>query len=61
MGVRKQGIIVSRNYTPAPDECLRALLLLLKKSVDEKGAGAGARDDVRKEQGAHTTTRKCTQ
>jgi hypothetical protein len=30
--------VVSRTYKPAPDECARALELLLKKSVSKKAA-----------------------
>ena len=33
----KQGIVVLRSYTPASDQCARALELLLKKSVKEGG------------------------
>lgn len=36
MSSTKQGAIVSRVYRPAPDECARALELLLKKPVIEE-------------------------
>ena len=37
MSRSKRGIVVSRSYNPASDQCVRALELLLKKSVNEGG------------------------
>ncbi len=36
MSGRKQGIVVSRSYTPDPDGCVRALKLLLKGKEDSR-------------------------
>ena len=36
MGVHKRNVTVSREYKPTPDDCARALLLLLKKPVIEE-------------------------
>jgi len=36
MSARKQRITVSRHYNPAPDDCARALAILLKNSVNKK-------------------------
>jgi hypothetical protein len=45
---RSEEITVSRTYTPAPDECARALELLLKTTVSKKGGPATAlKDDVK--------------
>jgi len=38
VGKRKQGIIVSRSYAPAPEQCVRALKALLNKSVAKEGS-----------------------
>ncbi len=38
MGGRKRGIIVSRSYSPAPDQCVRALKVLLNKPVTKEGS-----------------------
>ncbi len=35
---RKQGIIVSRSYSPAPEQCVRALKALLNKPVTKEGS-----------------------
>ena len=35
---RKQGIIVSRSYSPASDRCVRALKVLLDKPVTKEGS-----------------------
>jgi hypothetical protein len=43
----KQGIVVSRSYSPALDKCARALELLLQKTVIE--GGPANRPDARKE------------
>ena len=43
----KQATIVSRNYTPAPDDCARALEFLLKTSVSKKAAGRAASNDAK--------------
>jgi hypothetical protein len=48
MSARKS-IAVTRNYRLAPDNCARALELLLKKSVRKKGGHATAPDDAKKE------------
>jgi hypothetical protein len=36
VSARKQRAIISREYRPVPDDCARALLLLLKKTVIEE-------------------------
>jgi hypothetical protein len=36
----RQNITVSRQYRPAPDDCVRALALLLEKSVIKEGGPA---------------------
>ena len=36
MSGSKRNVIVSREYKPAPDDCVRALELLLKKPVIEE-------------------------
>jgi hypothetical protein len=38
VGGRKQSIIVSRYYSPAPDQCVRALEVLLNKPVTKEGS-----------------------
>jgi hypothetical protein len=38
----RQSIMVSRGYRNAPDACVRALELLLKKSVGKEGGPATA-------------------
>ena len=38
MSRSKQSVVVSRSYSPAADQCVRALMLLLKKPVS-KGSG----------------------
>ena len=40
MGGRKRGIIVSRSYNPGPDQCVRALEVLLKRPVSKEGSSA---------------------
>ncbi len=48
MSNSKQSVIVSRHYRPAPDDCARALELLLKKRVSEEGSPVlTALDDTR--------------
>ena len=42
-------VIVSREYKPAPDDCARALELLLKASVSKGGGPDTAPDDAKKE------------
>ena len=57
MSRRKQRIVVSRSYSPAPDQCVRALALLLKKPVSTEGGPAiTAPDDAerRSSDGAKT-------
>jgi hypothetical protein len=54
MGARKN-ITVIRTYRPKPDDCARALQLLLKKPA-KKGTRPGAPDDARKDLDAHTAT-----
>ncbi len=51
-----KNISVNRNYQAAPEHCLRALELLLKKPVSEKAAQPGGPDPVRKDLDAHTAT-----
>ena len=43
MSVRKN-IDVRRTYRPEPDDCTRALTLLLKKSASKEAARPGAPD-----------------
>jgi hypothetical protein len=38
VGRRKRGVTVSRSYSPAPDRCVRALEVLLKKPVTKEGS-----------------------
>ena len=57
MSMRKQGATVSRVYRAEPDECVRALLFLLKPSVDEKGGTViTAPDDAKEIKGVRATT-----
>jgi hypothetical protein len=46
MSARKN-ISVSRTYRHEPDECLRALILLLEKLVCKKGGPPAAPDDAK--------------
>jgi hypothetical protein len=41
----KQGIVVSRSYNPAVDQCTRALALLLKEPVSKEGGPAKTAPD----------------
>jgi hypothetical protein len=46
----RQAAIVTRDYRPAPDNCARALELLLKKSASKEGGPVlAAPDDTRGE------------
>ena len=45
MSTSRQSITVSRDYKAAPDECVRALEILLKQLV-KKGAEPGAPDNA---------------
>ena len=45
MSGRKQRVVVSRSYSPAWDQCSRALELLLTKPVSKKGGPRTAPDD----------------
>ncbi len=47
MGSPKQGVGVSRSYSPTFDECARALVLLLKEPVSKKGGPTTAPDDAK--------------
>ncbi len=38
MSSSKKGVIVSRSYRAVPDDCVRALVLLLEKSVVKEGS-----------------------
>ena len=49
MSVPRQSITVSRFYNPASDQCVRALELLLTKSVSKEGGPATAPNDGKKE------------
>jgi hypothetical protein len=49
---RKQTAIVIRAYMHTPDDCIRALELLLKKSVSKEGGSATAPDDVERSSSA---------
>jgi hypothetical protein len=51
----RQSIIVSRSYSPALDECARALELLLKKPI-KKGGPTTAPDDAEGLKNARTAT-----
>ena len=48
MSARKQ-ITVTRDYRHEPDDCARALELLLKESVRKEGGPTTALDDAKKE------------
>jgi hypothetical protein len=45
VGGRKRGIIVSRSYSPAPEQCVRALEVLLNKPVAKEGSPIPATPD----------------
>lgn len=47
MSAPKQGIAVSRSYIPDPNQCARALELLLKEPVSKKAAHPGRPDGTR--------------
>lgn len=46
MSVRKN-ISVRRTYGPQPDDCTRALTLLLKKSAKKEATRSGSPDDAK--------------
>jgi hypothetical protein len=46
---RRQGAVVSRSYDPAPDQCVRALELLLRKPVSKEAAEPSPEPDGRKD------------
>jgi len=49
-GSRRNAVpVVSREYGSAPDDCARALALLLKTTVSKKGGVRAAPDDAVKE------------
>ena len=56
----RQSIIVSRSYSPALDECARALELLLKKPVKEGGPATAPDDAKVRSQHDSRTTEKYT-
>ena len=45
MSTPKRSVVVTRDYRPAPDNCARALELLLKRSVSKKAAGPAPESD----------------
>jgi hypothetical protein len=45
MSGSKRSVVVSRSYEAAPDDCARALRLLLNKPVCKEGGPATAPDD----------------
>lgn len=45
VNMRKQGVTISRVYRTEPDECARALELLLKAFVSKGGGPVTAPDD----------------
>jgi len=45
MSGSSRGVVVSREYVAAPDDCARALALLLKKSASREGSPEAASDD----------------
>jgi hypothetical protein len=57
MSVSKRSIVVSRDYRPEPDNCVRALELLLKTSVRKEAAHPAAPDNV-KESNGYVATEK---
>jgi hypothetical protein len=59
MSVRKN-ISVRRTYRPEPDDCARALTLLLKKSANKEAARPGGPDDAKESKGVRTATEKYT-
>jgi hypothetical protein len=54
MSSPRQSVLVMRHYRPAPENCARALELLLKKSVRKKGGPETAPEDARKDKNAGT-------
>jgi hypothetical protein len=54
MSSSTRSVIVTRSYSATPDACVRALELLLEKSVRKKGGPATAPEDARKDQDART-------
>lgn len=56
MSGSKQGIVVSRSYSPAVDQCTRALALLLKEPVSQKGGPTTAPDDAEGSKNDRTAT-----
>ena len=59
MSVRKN-IDVRRTYRPEPDDCTRALTLLLKKSANKEAARPGVPDDAKESKDVCTATKKYT-
>jgi hypothetical protein len=45
MSASKGSVVVSRSYEAAPDECVRALRLLLNKPVSKEGGCGTAPND----------------
>jgi hypothetical protein len=63
MSARKPSITVSRHYEAAPNDCARALALLLEKSTNKAAEPApepDGCDDVKKGQDAHTAIENYT-
>jgi hypothetical protein len=44
---RRQGAVVSRSYDPAPDQCVRALELLLKQPISKEGGPPTAPENAK--------------
>jgi hypothetical protein len=59
MSVRKN-IDVRRTYRPEPDDCTRALTLLLKKSANKEAARPRGPDDAKESRGVCTATEQHT-
>jgi hypothetical protein len=45
MSGSRRGVVVSREYVPVPEDCARALALLLKKSASREGGPETAPDN----------------
>jgi len=43
----KRGIVVTRSFSPSSDECVRALELLLKKTVSKEATHPGGPENAK--------------
>jgi hypothetical protein len=57
MSGSRQSVIVSREYKPAPDDCARALGLLLQTSFNSQTSKGGS-DDLTADSTKECTTRQ---